>query len=149
MPHMEVCHNSYLRWCKYPASLWVSFATTDEFSLSHKNYFNDDGVSWIQNLPFWFLPFYWLMGMAVLSIVRKPDNCESHSSLKHSVTNIRGLRYWYFFVIWNKLGRLNWSFLWNELSPYNSKGLCYSHVSSGSLCEQGSSFLHCTYLPKT
>ena len=53
-------------------------------------------TSWISasrnhSLFFWFMPFFWINEMVILSKVCKPDNFESHNSLKVSFANIRSL----------------------------------------------------------
>ena len=89
---MEVWPYSYFQWCGYFWGPWVSFVTADEFSvrvtkllqglMSHEliaylSVFNIYLTQWIT---------------AVLWKVCKPDNFESHNSVKLSFTNIRGLR---------------------------------------------------------
>ena len=94
--------------------------------------------------------------MAILSKGCKPNNFESHNSLKHSFANIWGLCFnfigcesflewnsWHFCCIWDKLGWLNWfwEFLCGWSSSFNLKRFCYSYVWSCSLCKGKTSFL--------
>ena len=89
--------------------------------------------------------------MAILSKPCKPDNFESHNSLKLSFTNIWGLSfefcwfqifpwvkvYWHSGSVWDKLGWLNWfwQFLCVRLSSFNAKWFLYSYAWFHSLCE--------------
>ena len=97
--------------------------------------------------------------MTILSKVCKPDNFESHNSLKLSFTNIWGLRSNFvdcesflesnfpeILAVWDKPGWLNWfwQFLCLRLSSFNLKGFWYSYAWSRSLCERRTSF--CTGL---
>ena len=89
---MKVCPYSYFRWCGYFQSPWVSFVTTDEFSVSVTKITSRIGVSWTHSLPFCFEKFLTQWIMTILSKGCKPDNFEPHNSLKLSFTNIWGLR---------------------------------------------------------
>ena len=86
----------------------------------------------------------------------KPDNFESHSSLKLSFTSIRGVC----LYLWNVNLSLNQTLpisllnvrqncmtplilaisLFEGLSPFNLKGLCCSYAWSRCLCEGRTSF---------
>ena len=66
----------------------MSLITTDE---GHKNYSKDWFLMNSQS-TFVVLTFFKLNEMAIVSKERKPNNLESHNSLKLSFTNIRGLR---------------------------------------------------------
>ena len=112
------------------------------------------GASWTHSLPFYFLPLFWLSGMAILSKARKPDNFELHNSLKLNFTNTRRL---YsnsvecksflessspdILVLWEKFGcwmtQSILQFLCEGLSSFNPKGFCYSHTWPCSLCKGG------------
>ena len=132
---MELRPYSYFRWCGYFWGPWVSFVTTDEFSVTVSNITSRIGVSWTHNLPFYFLTY--LNIMAILSKASKPDNFESHDSLKFSFKNIWDLCLNFVdcesFLEWNspdiltlcetKPGWLNcfWQFLWEKLSFFNLK----------------------------
>ena len=84
---MEVRPYSYFRWCGYFWGPWVSFVTADEFSVRV--------TKLLQGLVSHELTLYlsvfklfltqWIM--AILSKGCKPDNFESHNSLKLSFTN--------------------------------------------------------------
>ena len=89
---MEVCPYSYFRWCGYFRGSWVSFVTTDEFSVRIAKITSRISVSWTHSLPFCFNLFLTQWIMAILSKGCKPDNFEPHNSLKLSFTNIWGLR---------------------------------------------------------
>ena len=73
---------------KYLFGPWVSFVTTDEFSLRITKIIM--GVSRTNSLRFLLLAVFELM-KAILSKVHKPDNFEPYNSLKRSFTNICGL----------------------------------------------------------
>ena len=89
---MEVCPYGYSQWCGYFWGPWVSFVTTDEFSVS---------VTKLLQLVSYDLTAYlsvfnlvltqWIM--TILSKGCKPDNFEAHNPLKLSITNIWGLRF--------------------------------------------------------
>ena len=49
--HMEVRPCSYFRWCGYFWGHWVSFVTTDEFSVRVTKITFRIGVSWTHSLP--------------------------------------------------------------------------------------------------
>ena len=51
---MEVRPYSYFRWCGYFWGPWVSFVTTDEFSVSVTKITSRIGVSWTHSLPICF-----------------------------------------------------------------------------------------------
>ena len=81
--------------------------------------------------------------MAILSKACKPDNFESHNSLKLSFTNISFEFCWLWIFpwiklswhscsMWDKLGWLNWfwQFLFERLSSFNPKRFCYSYAWS-------------------
>ena len=93
--------------------------------------------------------------MTILSKACKPDNFESHNSLKLSFANIQGLRSNFvdcesflesnspdILAVWDKPGWLNWfwQFLCERLSSFNLKGFWYSYAWSCSLCEKRTSF---------
>ena len=64
------------------------FVLTDEFSVRVTIFFYRISVSWTHILPFLYLPLFW-NEISILSKVHKPDNCESHNSLKFSFINIQ------------------------------------------------------------
>ena len=93
--------------------------------------------------------------MAILSNGCKPDNLESHSSLKLSFTNIRGLHLDFVecesFLESNSPdilalceknldGSNDSSSFSDRLSSFNPKGFYYSYAWSWGLCEGGTSF---------
>ena len=51
---MEVRPYSYFRWCGYFWGPWVSFVTTDEFSVRVTKITSRIGISWTHSLPFYF-----------------------------------------------------------------------------------------------
>ena len=51
---MEVRPYSFFRWCGYFWGPWVSFITTDEFSVRVTKITSRIGVSWTHSLPFYF-----------------------------------------------------------------------------------------------
>ena len=51
---MEVRPYSYFRWCGYFWGPWVSFVTTDEFSVRVTKITSRIGVSWTHSLHFYF-----------------------------------------------------------------------------------------------
>ena len=59
--HMKVCPYSYFRWCGYFRSPWVSFVTTNEFSVMATKLTSRSAVSWTHSLPFCFWPIFNLM----------------------------------------------------------------------------------------
>ena len=79
MWHTEVCFYSYCWWCWGFWGPWVSFVMIDEFSVS------------ITILFFCFRPILTQWFMAIFSKGCKPDNFESHNSIKLSFLNIWGL----------------------------------------------------------
>ena len=83
----------YFWWCEYFRGHWVSFVTTDEFTVRVRKLL--EGLvsqELTANLSVFNLIFtQWIM--AILSKGCKPDNVESHNSLKLSFTNIWGLHY--------------------------------------------------------
>ena len=90
MSCMEVCPYSYFRWCGYFWGPWVSFVTTDEFSVRVTKFTSRIGVSWTHSLPLWFWPLLtqWNCHITKRTKIRK---FESHNSLELSFTNIWGL----------------------------------------------------------
>ena len=84
MSPKKVCPYSFFQWNKYSWGLWMSFKTTDHFSVKVAKSFSRIGVSWTHSLPLQYLPLFWLIEMAILSKASKPDNFESHNSLKFS-----------------------------------------------------------------
>ena len=86
-------------WCGYFWGNWVTFITTDEFSVRVTKITSRIGVSWTHSLSFYFLTNLNLMNyvtylnliMAILSLACKPDNFEFHNTLKPSFTNIQRL----------------------------------------------------------
>ena len=88
--------------------------------------------------------------MAILLNIPKPDNIESHNSLKLSFTNSGALHSsfpwiklpWPSCSVWGKPGWLNWfwQFLCDGLSSFNLKGFSYSFGWYCSLCEGMTSF---------
>ena len=92
--------------------------------------------------------------MAILSKACKPDNFESHDSLKLSFTNIWDLRsnfvdcelflesFKHSCSVWDKPGWLNWfsQFLCERLSSFNLKGFYCSYTWSRSSCERRTFF---------
>ena len=87
---MEVCPNRYFHWCGYFRGHWVSFATTDEFSVRVTQITSRIGVSWTCSLLFCFWHIF--SEVAILSEEHKTDKFESRNSLKLSFTYIWGLR---------------------------------------------------------
>ena len=71
-------------------SAWLSVVMKDEFSLWFTKITSRIGVSWIRSLPFCFWPIFNSMNYGQLC--PKPDNFESHNSLKLRFMNIQGLR---------------------------------------------------------
>ena len=58
---MDVCPYSYFPWCGHFRGPWLSFVTTDEFSVRVKEITSMIGVSWTHRLPFWFWLFFNIM----------------------------------------------------------------------------------------
>ena len=58
MTCMEVCPYIYFRWCGYFQGTWVSFVTTEEFSVRVTKITARIGVSFTHSLPFCFLPVF-------------------------------------------------------------------------------------------
>ena len=79
---MDVCLYSYFQWCGYFRGPCVSFVLTDEFSVRVTKITSRIGVSWTQSLFMFFTYFLTQWVMAILSKGCKPDNFESHNSLK-------------------------------------------------------------------
>ena len=52
--HKKVHPYSYFQWCGYFWGPWVSFVTTDEFSVRVTKITSRIGVSWTHSLPFYF-----------------------------------------------------------------------------------------------
>ena len=89
---MEVHPYSYFWWCGYFWGPWVSFVTTDEFSLRVTQIISRICVSWAHSLPFYIWTYFNSMNYGrILWKECKPDNYESPNSLKLSLTNIRDL----------------------------------------------------------
>ena len=53
---LEVCPYSYFRWCGYFRGPWVSFVTTDKFSVRFTKI--TSRISWTHSLPLCFLPIF-------------------------------------------------------------------------------------------
>ena len=67
----------------------MSFVTSDEFSVRVTKITSKIGVSLTHNVPFLFLTdLNFKRIMVILSKAFKPDDFESHNSLKVSFTNI-------------------------------------------------------------
>ena len=81
---------SYLQWYGYFCGPWVSFITTDEFSMRitklTQGLVSRELTAYLSVLS---LP-QWIMNISSKGC--KPDNFELHNSLKLSFTNIQGLR---------------------------------------------------------
>ena len=86
-----LCPYSYFQWCKYFSDPWVSFVTTNEFSVRVTKIISRIGVSRTHSLPFCFDLFLTQWIIAILSKGCKPDNFEWHNSQKLSFPNIWGL----------------------------------------------------------
>ena len=80
MSHMEKQAYSFFWCCGYFQGPWVSFVTTDEFSVRVTKITALIGVSWTHSLPFCFNLFLTQWIMAMLSKRCKPDNFEPHNS---------------------------------------------------------------------
>ena len=96
----------------------------------------------------------------VVSKAYKPQNFESHKSIKLSFTDIWGLcskisldvdfpwikLSWHSCSMWDTLGWLNWfwQFFCEGLSSFNPNGFCNSYACPSSLCKERTSF--CTGL---
>ena len=87
---MEMCCCSYFQWCGYFWGPWVSFFTTDAFSVGVTRITSRADVSWTHSLPFCFWPIFKFWIVAILSKGCKPDNFESQNSPKLSIANICG-----------------------------------------------------------
>ena len=74
----------------YSRDPWVLHVRTDEFSVRVTQIVSKISVSWTHNLPFGFLRYFWLSGMAVLSKEHKSAIFESPNFLKLSFSNIQG-----------------------------------------------------------
>ena len=86
---MEVRPYNYFRWCRYFWGPWVSFVTTDEFSVRLTKITED----WcLMNSQPTFLFFSQFKLNELQPKACKQDNFESHNSLKLGFTNIWGLR---------------------------------------------------------
>ena len=85
---MEVCPYSYFQWCGYFWGPWVLFIMTDEFQWGSQKLLQGL-VS--HEVKAYLSIFKQFKLMAILSKACKPDNFESHNSLKLSFTNIWGL----------------------------------------------------------
>ena len=90
MSCIKVCPYTFFLWWGYFQSPWMSFITTDEFSVWVIKFPSKVSVSWIQSI-FLFLTYFELTEMAILSKGHKADNFESCNCLKRSFTNIWGL----------------------------------------------------------
>ena len=89
---MEVSPYSYFWWWEYFQGPWVSFVTTDEFSVRVTKITSRTDASWTASTYlFDFNLFLTQWIMAKLSKRCKSDNFESSNSLKLSFTNIRVL----------------------------------------------------------
>ena len=71
---------------------WVSFVTTDNFSVRITKITSRIGVSRTHSLLFCFWPIFNSMNYGHISKKCKPDNFELYNSLKLSFTNIWDLR---------------------------------------------------------
>ena len=85
---MEVCPYSYLQWCGYFWGPWELFIMTDESQWGSQKLLQGL-VS--HEVKAYLSIFKQFKLMAILSKACKPDNFESHNSLKLSFTNIWGL----------------------------------------------------------
>ena len=88
---MEVCSYRFFWWCGYFQGPGVSFVMTDEFSVMVTKVTSRIGVSLTHSLPFCYDLFLIQWIMTILSRRCKPDNFESHNSLKLSFTDTWGL----------------------------------------------------------
>ena len=130
---MEVCFYSYFWWCWYLRGLWVSFVTTDEFSVRSQKILqglmSDELIACLS-----YFDLFLTNEIVILSKGHKPDKSESHNFLKVRFTNIPSIRLnfaeWQFFLkwvsTWDKLEWLNWlwKFLCVGLSSFNLKRFC-------------------------
>ena len=89
---MKVCYCSFFWSCDYSQGPWMSFVTTDGFSVKIRKSTSRISVSWSHSLHFRFLSIFWVAKMTILSKVRKLDTFESHNSWKLSFSNIRDFR---------------------------------------------------------
>ena len=85
---MEMCPYSCFQWCGYIRGPWVPLVTIDEFSVRFINITSRTGVAWAHSLLLYLYLFLTQWIMAILSKGCKPDNSESHTSLKLTFTNI-------------------------------------------------------------
>ena len=88
---MEVYPHSYFWWCQYFWGPWVSFVITDEFSWGSQKLLQGLVSHELTVYLTFFDLFLTQLIKAILSKGCKPDNFESHNSLKLSFTNIWGL----------------------------------------------------------
>ena len=70
---------------------WVPFVTTDEFLVRVTRIISSIVVSWTHSLSFCCRPIFNSMNYGHINKRVKPDNFESHTSLKLGLTNIWGL----------------------------------------------------------
>ena len=70
---------------------WVPFVTTDEFLVRVTRIISSIVVSWTHSLSFCCWPIFNSMNYGHINKRVKPDNFESHTSLKLGLTNIWGL----------------------------------------------------------
>ena len=131
---MEVRPYSYFQWCGYFWGPWVSFVTTNEFSVRVTKITSEiAGVSWTHNQPYLSVLHLFLTQWirAILSKGCKQDNFEPHNSLKIYIIiyyYIYYLRLWGLHSnvvecesflessspdMWGKPGWLNW--FWQSL----------------------------------
>ena len=86
-----MCVTKLFFWCGHSWGPWVSFVTTNEFSVRIKKKILRGSLP---NELKACLPDFWVFCLdqiAILSNVCTPDKFESHYSLKHSLINIPGL----------------------------------------------------------
>ena len=145
---LELCPYSYFWWCGYSWGPWVSFVMTDEFSLRitkiTSRFVSHELTAYLSLFDLFLTQ--WIM--AILSKGCKPDNFESHKSLKLSFTNLRSS--FKFCCVWTPHTFMLcvrqtwmtqfWQFLYEELSSFDTKGLGYSCAWCCSLCEGGTFF---------
>ena len=105
MLHREACPYSYFHWCEYSWGPWMSFVTTGEFSVRVIKITSRIGVSVTHSLLLCFILFLTPWIMVIFLKWCKPENFESHNSLKLNFTNIWGLHSNFvkheFFLEWN------------------------------------------------
>ena len=138
---MEVCR--YFQWCGYSQGSWVRSLWQVSSQWGLQKLLQARISTWeTYRLAFWFLPFFWLNEMVVLSKTFEPDSSESYISLKLSFSIIWGLSTNFVrcesFLDSNSpdvlaLYETTWMtplilaiFLWGVTS--NSTGLCYSMI---------------------